>query len=171
MRIGHVRCLTLRHPSGEEMIYMHGHVSAPPLFSWSVITRSGNSGKSPLLGAVGVTDDQERALERLCEALRDAPAESRGLMHKVTVSMAKPGHYYYDGLLVRVTVDACTGAVVSEEFPPRGAWGNLDALLKAAADALGDGIPPEAISAGLADLEAEVERRQHLGWPIGCPGG
>jgi hypothetical protein len=136
-----------------------------PLFSWSLILRDDH------LGAVGVSDDQDRALESLCEALRNAPVEgARGLLHKVTVNLAKPV-YYYHRLLVRAAVDACTGVVTVEDFPPRWAWGDIDALLKTEADALGDGIPPEAISAGLADLEAEAERRQHLGLPIGCAGG
>ena len=136
---------------------MHASSSPSPwLFSWTIVT---NSGKPPHLGALGVSDDQQRVFSHVSEALRAAPKGSRGLVHKITINPVKPA-YFYDDLVARADLDPESGTVVWREFPPRGGWGRLDAFFTAAAETIGDTLPPEAISAGLTDLEAEYERRK-----------
>jgi hypothetical protein len=139
------------------------HKPGTPLFSWSIILSDDH------LGKVGVTNDQSLALEHICEALRNAPAVgARGLLHKVTPCLSRIA-YYYDNPLTVATVSP-SGTIVFAEFPPRGTWGQLDGLMAGYRDVLGYTLPPEAVSARLADLETESERRRQLGLPIDCPG-
>jgi hypothetical protein len=63
-----------------------------------------------------VTDDRHRALTRLGDALRDAPAGARGLMHKVMLSFSHPG-YLYESLEACGRFDPDSGAVVWETIP------------------------------------------------------
>lgn len=78
------------------------------LFSWTVVERDG---APPSLGAVGVSSDRSRATVGLVDALWDAPADSYGLLHKVTVRLDARG-YWYDRLLARAHVSSEVGAVV-----------------------------------------------------------
>ncbi|SEG69158.1 hypothetical protein SAMN04489712_10956 [Thermomonospora echinospora] len=88
---------------------MSGPATTERLFSWTVVERGGDP---PALGAVGVCDDQGKAVRRLAEALREAPAGALGLVHSVTRPWWTDGYWYGD-LLVRVQVDSGTGTVVA----------------------------------------------------------
>jgi hypothetical protein len=136
---------------------VHAQPWQPPrLYSWTVVTPRGDSSD---LGALGVTDDRARALAHVGEELRDAPAGARGLVHKVMLSFSRPG-YLYEALEARGRYDPGTGAVVWETLPEPSTWGQwLNARITDPPEAIGDAIPPEAIAAGLADLEAERGRR------------
>lgn len=133
---------------------MNSHES-PRLYSWTVIAPEEGSAA---LGAVGVTNDRTRALASLGDALRDAPAGARGLVHKVRLSFTRPS-YLYQGLDARGRFDPGTGAVVWETPLEASTWGQqLDPEVTDLPEVIGDAFPPEAISAGLADLEAERGR-------------
>jgi hypothetical protein len=123
----------------------------PRLYSWTVLPAGGDGP-----GAVGVTDDMQRALEHAGEALRAAPAGARGLVHRVARSFARVG-YHYDRLIARGSFDPDSGLVAWEEQPPR--RGGLDALLAGAAVALGDSVPPEAVAASFADFQTAFTLR------------
>ncbi|GAA2084055.1 hypothetical protein [Actinomadura alba] len=141
----------LEPPNGRTaMTLLRESVALPTLFSWSVVTRCDGA---VLLGAVGVTDEEQRALAGLGDALREAPAGARGLVHRVMLSFARCG-YVYESLIARAALDPRSGAIVWEQFP-RGSFGRLN-LLFGETD---DSIPPEALAAGLADLEADREVR------------
>ena len=128
----------------------------PRLYSWTVVTPQKGS---PTLGALGVTDDRNRALTRVGEALHSSLAGARGLVHKVMLSFSRPG-YLYESLEARGRLDPVSGTVVWEAIPEPGTWGRqLHARVTDPLAAIGDAIPPEAIAAGLADLEAEQDRR------------
>jgi hypothetical protein len=107
---------------------VHARSAGPQLYSWTVIDQVGDP---PLLGALGVCDDRQRALSRLSEALREAPAGARGVVHKVTVSLAEVG-YWYDEVIALAEFDAATGAVVHRDVGPQGGWGRLNTLLSGA---------------------------------------
>jgi hypothetical protein len=102
--------------------------NAPQLFSWTVIIESGDP---PRLGALGVSDDRQRAVARLTEALHDAPTGSHGVVHHVTVSLAEVGYWYSDPILT-AELDPSTGNVVLNETQPRGGWGPMNALFRSA---------------------------------------
>lgn len=127
----------------------------PRLYSWTVLPPDDDGP-----GAVGVTDELQRALEHASEVLRAAPDGSRGLVHQVARSFARIG-YQYDRLIARGWVDHGSGTIVWEEHPPRAALG-VDALLEAEVVALSDAVPPEAVAASLADLQTASTLRQPL---------
>lgn len=135
-------------------------VSNPPfrLYSWTIFKAIGDP---PELGAVGVCDDQGRALTRMSEALREAPAGAQGLVHKVTCNPVKLA-YWYDDLVARAQVNPSTGAVEVAERHPTEGWGRLGDVFAEMAEACADTPPPEALSAGLADLETAAEQRRRL---------
>jgi hypothetical protein len=127
----------------------------PRLYSWTVVVPKKGS---PTLGALGVTDDRHHALTSVGDALRSSPAGARGLVHKVMLSFSRPG-YVYEGLEALGRFDPASGTVVWETIPKPDAWGQrLDPKVTDPPQAIGDAIPPEAIAAGLADLEAEQGR-------------
>ncbi|MDB4873167.1 MAG: hypothetical protein JWL97_4171 [Gemmatimonadales bacterium] len=101
--------------------------SFPQLFSWTVIQR----GDPPHLGALGICDDQQRALTRLSEALQSAPAGAQGIVHKVVVSLAEVG-YWYGPPIITAEVDAVTGDVVLTEAESPGGWDHLNGILREA---------------------------------------
>lgn len=120
-------------------------------------------GCDPLgLGAAGVCGDRQRVFARVADALREAPQGSRGLVHSVTLSFSRIG-YVYDSLIARGRLDAVSGAVVWDDLSAHGGWGRLDTDFAGAPDGFGDSVPPEAIAAGLADLDSDRERRQATG--------
>lgn len=123
----------------------------PRFYSWTVVTPEASSLG---LGALGVSDDRNRALTNLSDALRDAPAGARGLVHKVMLSFTRPG-YLYEALVARGRFDPGSGTVLWETLPGPGTWGPH---VTDAPQAIADALPPEAVSAGLADLEAESQR-------------
>lgn len=129
----------------------------PRLYSWTVVAPGEDS---PSLGAVGVSDDYGRAITSLGEALRDFPAGSRGLVHKVMLSFTRPG-YLYESLMARGRYDSRSRTVVWETIPAPAIWGGklYPRVTDLPAD-IGDAYPPEAIAAGLADYEAEQGRQQ-----------
>lgn len=114
---------------------------------------------SPALGALGVTDDRNRALTHVGDALRDAPAGARGLVHKVLLSFSRVG-YLYEGLEARGRFDPASGTVVWEVLPEPTTWGWRKPLPTDPPEDVGDAIPPEAIAAGLSDLEVQQGRRR-----------
>lgn len=122
----------------------------PRLYSWTVLPPDDDGP-----GAVGITDDEQLALEHAAEVLRRAPVGSRGLVHRVAPSIARIA-YYYVGVIARGSVDE-SGAVVWEDVRK-----SLDSLLLTE-------MPPEAVAAGLEDVETEYERRRLLGIPIEAP--
>lgn len=104
---------------------MHAASGGPPqLYSWTVIDRAGDP---PQLGALGVSDNPQRALARLSDALRDSPASEYGVVHKVTVSQAEVG-YWYGEVIVRAELDEATGAVVHRDVEPPGERVRLNAV-------------------------------------------
>lgn len=107
-----------------------------------------------------MTDDHARALSHVCEALRAAPAGARGLVHRVAVSFSHTG-YFYEGLVARCQIDPGSGAILWDEVPWPASWGNLAPLFTDPSESNGDAIPPEAISAGLADLRTHRKRLQY----------
>jgi hypothetical protein len=130
--------------------------SPPRLYSWTVVASGKNS---PALGALGITDDRNRALTRVGDALRSAPAGARGLVHKVMLSFSRPG-YLYESLEARGRFDPVSGTVVWEALPDPSPWGRqLCVRVTDPPETIGDAIPPEAIAAGLADLKADQGRR------------
>jgi hypothetical protein len=132
---------------------MNSHES-PRLYSWTVIAPEEGSAA---LGAVGVTNDRTRALASLGDALRDAPAGARGLVHRVLLSLINPG-YMYESLEARCRYDPDSGTVVWDQLPPPSTWANLRPLITDRPETIRDAFPPEAMAAGLADLEAEQGR-------------
>jgi hypothetical protein len=102
-----------------------GSAGPPQLYSWTVIDQVGDP---PQLGALGVSDDRQRAVSRLSEALQDAPAGARGVLHQVTVSLAEVG-YWYGAPIVTAELDRETGAVVLNEVEAVGGWGQLSGVL------------------------------------------
>jgi hypothetical protein len=107
---------------------------------------------------VGVSDDRNRALINVGDAVRDAPAGARGLVHKVMLSFTRPG-YLYERLEARARFDPGNGAVVWVTPPEASTWGRqLHPRVTDPPQAIGDAFPPEAIAAGLADLDAEQGR-------------
>jgi hypothetical protein len=134
------------------MVHARRPWEPPRLYSWTVLPP--DDGEP---GAVGITDDEQLALEHASEALRTAPDGSRGLVHRAQPSIARIG-YYYVGLIARGSVDPESGVVVWEDLPV------LNSL-----DSLTDEMPPEALAAGLEDVKTESERRQLLGIPIEAP--
>jgi hypothetical protein len=83
------------------------------------------AGDPPHLGALGVSDDRQRALTALSEALRDAPTGSHGLLHEVTLSLARVG-YWYDLKAVHAEVDQDSGEVILEELALACGWERLN---------------------------------------------
>lgn len=121
----------------------------PELYSWTIVAPDG---ELPERGALGITDHERRALAAVSAALRAAPEGSRGLIHQVTLSFSRAA-YLYVALVARGRYDPISNAVVWDEIPPRSSWAQLNAMV---AEAL-DHLPPEAISAGLADAETHQE--------------
>jgi hypothetical protein len=120
------------------------------MYSWTVV-----NGPPQDLGALGVTDDRNRALTRVSDELRNSPAGARGLVHRVLLSLINPG-YMYESLEARCRYDAGSGTVVWDQLPPPSTWANLRPLITDRPETIGDAIPPEAIAAGLADLDAQA---------------
>jgi hypothetical protein len=145
------------YPRNKESVTVHARRpwEPPRLYSWTVLAPEKGS---PVLGALGVTDDRNRALTCVDDALRSSPAGARGLVHKVMLSFSRPG-YVYEGLEARARFDPGSGAVVWEVLQEPVTWGQqLHARVTDLPEVIGDAIPPEAIAAGLADLEAEQGR-------------
>jgi len=146
---------------------MKGPWRPPRIYSWTIVAPGGD----PLrLGAAGVCGDRQRVFARVTEALREAPPGSRGLVHSVTLSFARVG-YVYDSLIARGRLDTASSAVVWDDLSAHGGWGRLDALFAGAPDGFSDSVPPEAIAAGLADLDSDRERRQATGSWMKAPNG
>ncbi|WP_222722592.1 hypothetical protein [Actinomadura alba] len=112
-----------------------------------------------------MSDDGARARKYVADGLRDASDGARGLVHRVTLSFSRIG-YVYEALVARGRLDPMSGAVVWEEFPAQNSWGRLNGLFAETVD----GMPPEAVAAGLADAEADQDRRR-CGLPTGSPSG
>jgi hypothetical protein len=125
----------------------------PRLYSWSIVDTE--------RGMSGVTDEHSRAVRRASDALRVVPAGARGLIHLVTPCLSRIG-YVYERLVSRGLYNPATDTVVWEPAARCRRSDELGALL---ADG-SDGMPPEAIAAGLADLQAERDRRRALGLPV-----
>ncbi|ACY97571.1 MULTISPECIES: hypothetical protein [Thermomonospora] len=120
----------------------------PSLFSWTVVVDHDDRRR---VGACGVCDDRLRAMRHLGEALLEAPIDAVGLVHRVTVGVAKLG-YLYHGLIARGRLNPATGTVDwLEAGCPPWAWGRMDALVKAVTGKPGEIPPPEAVALGLAD--------------------
>lgn len=84
-------------------------VDAPQqMFSWTVVHRVEDP---PLLGAAGVCDDGQRAMDLLAEALEAAPAGTRGIVHQVFVSQTMVG-YRYVSVLAHAVHDPASGLAV-----------------------------------------------------------
>jgi hypothetical protein len=129
----------------------------PDLYSWTVVPPAD---VRPEVGACGVVfKDRSRAFTVVGQALREAPAGSRALLHKVSLGRAKTG-YCYEALLARAAVDQDTKAIVWQKFPTPAAWADGATTLSEAAEAMDPPLPPEAISASLADAEAEHELQE-----------
>ncbi|MBC6458629.1 hypothetical protein [Actinomadura sp. HBU206391] len=69
--------------------------------------------------------------------------------------------YVYERLVARGVYDAVTDTVVWR--PAAGCASDRPGGLVTDGS---DGMPPEAVAAGLADLEAERDRRRALGLPV-----
>lgn len=87
---------------------------ADGFFSWTVVESLGDPPELPELGAVGVCDDRDRAMDELSDALRASPSGAFGLLHKVALNSHLTG-YRYDDLITRAYVDPDSGAVVASE--------------------------------------------------------
>jgi hypothetical protein len=108
-----------------------------------------------------VADDHGRALLHAGDALREAPAGSRCLVHRVMLSFSRIG-YFYEALVARGRLRrGSSGTVVWEALPAPGV--QLAPLITDARETIGDSLPPEAIAAGLADLELHQERLRRPG--------
>jgi hypothetical protein len=125
----------------------------PRMYSWTI---AGGDGA----GAVGVTDDYERALDEVVDALRSAPAGSRGLVHRVSLSFIRTG-FVYEGLIARCRPDPA-GDVAWDDIPPPSMWTKLAPMFTDPPEILGDGIPPEAIATGLVDIQTHQERLERV---------
>jgi hypothetical protein len=121
------------------------------LYSWSIVGPTSCGG-----GAAGVSDSKSRVFSRLSDALRTAPPGSRGLVHQVTRSLVRIA-YSYDRLIARAELDPETGMVIWQEFPLSDTWWHTEVFLNK--DLSADILPPEAIAAGLADLDTEKHRK------------
>ncbi|WP_344397700.1 hypothetical protein [Actinomadura alba] len=119
------------------------------MYSWSVVGGAG-------AGACGVTDDHELALGKVVDALTSAPAGSRGLVHRVCLSLIRTA-YVYEGLVARCRIDPA-GDAVWDDLPPPSTWTSLRPVFTDPGQVLGDAIPPEAITNGLVDIQAHKER-------------
>jgi hypothetical protein len=93
------------------------------------VDRDQRVGDPPQLGALGVSDDRERAVERLTEALRHASTGAYGVLHKVTVSLTDVG-YWYEAPIIKAEVDQATGDIVVTETGSHGGWGRMHGLLR-----------------------------------------
>jgi hypothetical protein len=100
------------------MVHAGSAAGPPRLFSWTVVVQAGDP---PALGALGVSDDRDRALSDLSGALKEAPAGSHGLLHEVTVSLARVG-YWYDLEALRAEVDQDSGEVILESARSSRRW-------------------------------------------------
>jgi hypothetical protein len=121
----------------------------PRLYSWTIVGGAG-------AGAVGVTDDYELALDEVVDALASAQAGSRGLVHRVSLSFIRTG-FVYEGLIARCRIDPA-GDVAWDNIPPPSTWTHLRPMYTDPGQALGDAIPPEALTTGLADLQDHRDR-------------
>jgi hypothetical protein len=126
------------------MVHARRSWEPPRLFSWTVRPPDDDGP-----GAVGVTDDEQLALEHAGEALLDAPAGSRGEVYRATPSDVRIA-FVYDGLIARGRLDPKSGRVVWEHLR-----GSLEGVVH--------GIPPEGLAAGRYDLAKESKRRRILG--------
>jgi hypothetical protein len=134
------------------MTVMRARSSWEPLrlYSWTVVGGAG-------AGALGITDNYDHALAVVVDALLIAPVGSRGLVHRVHTSFIRSG-YRYEGLVARCRIDPA-GDMAWDEIPRPSAWTNLGPLFTDPDEPLGDAIPPEAFTTGLADLAAHRERQ------------
>lgn len=132
------------------MVHTRRSWEPPRLFSWTVLPPDDDGP-----GAVGVTDDEELAMEHAREALLDAPAGSRAEVYRATPSSVRIA-FQYDGLIARASVDPASGRVSWEYLR-----GSLESVIK--------GIPPEGIAAGRYDVKKESKRRRVLGIPVKAP--
>lgn len=107
-------------------------------------------------GACGVTDDYELALDEVVDALTSAPAMARGLVHRVALSFVRTA-YMYEGLIARCRLDPA-GDAAWDNIPPPSTWTSLRPVFTDPGEVLGDAIPPEAITTGLADIQTHKER-------------
>jgi hypothetical protein len=124
-------------------------VDPPRMYSWTLVTGAG-------AGAMGITDDYERALDNVVDALATAPAGSRGLVHRIWLSYHRAA-YVYEGLVARCRLGV--HGAEWDDIPPPSTWTHLHPLFTDPdADALGDAIPPEALATGFEDLRAQQER-------------
>ena len=146
---------------------MHAQSSwePPRLYSWTIVSAADDS-----TGALGVSVDYDRALSATAEAIRDAPAGSRGLVHRVSLSFSRVG-YFYEGLVARCCVDPDSGAVVWDNIPRPSSWSRTAPAVTNPPEVLNDGIPPEAISTSLADLQEHQERLKHTASAANAPSG
>ncbi|GAA2104090.1 hypothetical protein [Actinomadura alba] len=119
------------------------------MYSWSIVGEDG-------AGACGVTDHYELALDEVMDALAGALSGSRGLVHRVCLSFIRTA-YVYEGLIARCRLDP-TGDPVWDDIPPPSTWTSLRPAFTDPGEALGDAIPPEAITTGLVDIQAHRQR-------------
>lgn len=133
---------------------MNSSWDPPRLYSWTIVPGERCSRSN---GALGVTVDHDRALSAVSEALHDAPVGARGLVHRVALSFSRVG-YFYEGLVARCRIRPETGAVVWDDLPVGGSWSRSAPALSDPPDLLNDGIPPEGVVTGLADLQVHQER-------------
>ncbi|GAA2089431.1 hypothetical protein [Actinomadura alba] len=121
----------------------------PRLYSWSIVGGAG-------VGACGVTDDYEVALNEVVDALARIPAGPRGLVHRVALSFIRTA-YVYERLIARCRIDP-VGDLAWDDLPAPSAWTRLRPMFTDPGQVLGDAIPPEAITTGLLDIQAHKER-------------
>ena len=88
---------------------------------------------------------------RPVDALRSAPAGSRGLVHRVMLSFSRVG-YVYEGLVARCRIDPADG-VEWDELPSPFTWTGLAPMFT---------DPPEAITTGLVDFQVHRERLEQI---------
>ncbi|MBA9007255.1 hypothetical protein [Thermomonospora cellulosilytica] len=87
------------------------------LYSWTIVEALGDP---PALGAVGVCDDRERAMQEMADALRATSQEGAfGLLHKVERRLVGIGYWYSD-LLALAHIDPDRDALVVSEGEPSG---------------------------------------------------
>jgi hypothetical protein len=128
----------------------------PRMYSWSVVGGDG-------AGTCGVTDDYEHALAEVVGALTDAPAGSRGLVHRMALSFIRTA-YVYEGLVARCRLDR-GGDPVWDDIPPPATWTGLRPMFTDPGRVLGDAIPPEAVTTGLVDIQAHKDRIEEASAP------
>ncbi|HEV7933477.1 MAG TPA: hypothetical protein VGP70_14360 [Actinomadura sp.] len=132
------------------------HPSEPArLYSWTVVIPARTSST---VGDVGVTDDLNRAVGHVCDALRKAPLGARGLVHRVMLSFSGLG-YVYEALVARGRVEPDSDTIVWDIIPapPQDPWDPSESSQQLTRRQTDDALPPEAM-----DPQAEADGISHL---------